>query len=162
MVTMNGRVALTRDGAISTTPNGTPVANCGAADNVLVNKDSGEKVAVFYELVAWREAAEILAGFKKGEVVDITGTLMPKPWTDKSGHQRISLQITLTSIAKYVKDSSASAASGTKPATGKPASAAASSKPATSAASATPAASAAAGKTASNFVQIPDDDELPF
>ena len=161
MVEITGRVALTRDGVISTTPNGTAVANCGAADNVLINK--GEKVAVFYELVAWEEIAEQLATFKKGEIVEITGRLLPKPWKDKSGQQRINLQVTLNSIKKYVKSDSATSTSAST-STSKTTSASPATKAAksTTKSAATPA-SATAPAPAQEFVQIPDDDDtLPF
>ena len=151
MTEIKGRWALTRDPAATVTPNGTAVANCGAADNILVNKATGEKVAVFYEIVAWKELSEVLASFKKGDVVEVEGLLFPKYWTDKQGHQRITLQVTLSSISKYEKSGNSA------------------SKPATSSTNSTASTTSNSKpdetkpeQHTNSFVDIPDDDELPF
>ena len=134
MFQIKGRFALTRDPILKTTPNGTVVANGGAADNY-TEKSSGEKIATFLELTAWKEAAEKLATFKKGEVVEIEGLFQRKPWIDKQGNSRDTFQVTVNTIEKYVKSEKTSAPTST---------------------SAAPAAPAAP-----QFVDMPDDD-LPF
>jgi single stranded DNA-binding protein len=146
MTKIIGRWALTRDPVKTTTKNGTPVANCGAADNIITSKN-GETTPVFFELVAWNELSETLATFKKGEIVEIEGYFLPRPWTDKQGVQRVSYQVTLNSISKYEKpaDSKTPSKSTENPST----------KP-TSEPAPEPAQTSA-------FVDIPDDDEdLPF
>jgi len=163
MTSIKGLWTLTRDAELSTTPNGTPVASTGAADNVIVNKSTGEKVAVFYELVGWRELAEQLAQYKKGDFVEVEGTLLPKQWQDKQGQKRITLQVTLRSISKYQKHDAKNAPAASTPAT-KAAASGSKPKTATSASASAPAKNTSEQAPAhSGFVDVPDDDdELPF
>lgn len=138
MFQIKGRFALTRDPILKTTPNGTVVANGGAADNY-TEKGSGEKITTFLELTAWKEVAEKLVSFKKGEIVEIEGYFQRKPWTDKNGNSRDTFQVTVNAVEKYVKSAPAPAPAPTP-----------ASKPSVSPAPQAP-----------QFVDIPDDD-LPF
>jgi single-strand DNA-binding protein len=71
--------------------------------NVAVNrfsKDTNEKKADFFPVVAWREKAEFVSrNFSKGQAIAVVGRLENREWTDKQNNKRISTEIIADEIS---------------------------------------------------------------
>ena len=71
--------------------------------NVAVNrfsKDTNEKKADFFPVVAWREKAEFVSrNFTKGQAIAVVGRLENREWTDKQNNKRISTEIIADEIS---------------------------------------------------------------
>lgn len=100
-VTIMGR--LCADPELRHTQNGIPVCSCRLA----VERDyltNGERVTDFFDVTAWRGAAEFISGyFGKGRMIAVEGRLQTRAWTDKSGSNRVSVEIVAESA--YFADS---------------------------------------------------------
>lgn len=65
-----------------------------AVDRDRVNKETGERDADFFDVVAWRGQADFIAKyFAKGDQVVADGRLQSRNWTDKDGNKRTSIEI---------------------------------------------------------------------
>ena len=54
----------------------------------------GERETDFFDVVAWRGTAEFICGyFGKGRTIALDGRLQTRAWTDREGHNRISVEI---------------------------------------------------------------------
>lgn len=75
---------LTRDPEMRHTQNGTAVASFSiAVDRDFKDKQSGEKVTDFVDIVAWRSTAEFVEKyFSKGRMAVVEGRLQIRDWTD--------------------------------------------------------------------------------
>ena len=75
---------LTRDPEMRHTQNGTAVASFSiAVDRDFKDKQSGEKVTDFVDIVAWRSTAEFVDKyFSKGRMAVVEGRLQIRDWTD--------------------------------------------------------------------------------
>ena len=87
------------------TQNGTPVASFRVAvDRDFRDKNSGERVTDWIDVVAWRQTAEFVSHyFRKGRMAVVEGRLQTSSWTDKNGNRRDSLQVVADNI--YFGDS---------------------------------------------------------
>ena len=96
---------LTRDPEMRHTQNGTAVASFSiAVDRDFKDKQSGEKVTDFVDIVAWRSTAEFVDKyFSKGRMAVVEGRLQIRDWTDKDGNKRRSAEVVADSI--YFGDS---------------------------------------------------------
>ena len=57
-------------------------------------KSGGEKETDWLDVVAWRNTAEFIQKyFAKGKQIVISGRLQTRPWTDKEGNKRKSVEI---------------------------------------------------------------------
>lgn len=75
---------LVRDVVFKETPNGTNVANF-----TIANETAFPRQTNFFNCVAWRKNAEFVDRyFKKGDLINITGSLTIKEWTDRNGVKR--------------------------------------------------------------------------
>lgn len=85
-VILQGR--LTRDPELRKTQNGTEVTNVGIA----VPRDytdQGNVQTDFFDVIAWRTTAEIVAKhFRKGDVIILTGRLQQREYTDRENNKR--------------------------------------------------------------------------
>lgn len=96
-VIIQGR--LTADPELRYTENDNiPVCNFSIACERPIRKDE-EKVADFFECVAWRTRAEFLErNFSKGDMIILTGRLFTENFTDKNGTKRTAVKIRVTEI----------------------------------------------------------------
>ena len=87
------------------TQNGTPVASFRiAVDRDFRDKNSGERVTDWIDVVAWRQTAEFVSHyFRKGRMAVVEGRLQTSSWTDKNGNRRDSLQVVADNV--YFGDS---------------------------------------------------------
>lgn len=90
-VTIMGR--LCADPELRRTQSGIPVCSCRLA----VDRDyltNGERETDFFDVVSWRGAAEFISGyFSKGRMIAVEGRLQTRAWTDRSGNNRVSVEI---------------------------------------------------------------------
>ena len=65
-----------------------------AVDRDRTNKETGERGADFFDVVAWRGSCDFLArNFAKGDQVVVDGRLQSRNWTDKDGNKRYTVEI---------------------------------------------------------------------
>lgn len=85
-VILQGR--LTRDPELRKTQNGTEVTNVGIAVPRDYS-DQGDVQTDFFDVIAWRTTAEIVAKhFRKGDVIILTGRLQQREYTDRENNKR--------------------------------------------------------------------------
>lgn len=65
-----------------------------AVDRDRVNKETGERDADFFDVVAWRGLADFLCKwFARGDQIVADGRLQSRNWTDKDGNKRTSIEV---------------------------------------------------------------------
>jgi single-strand DNA-binding protein len=84
-VVLAGR--LTKDPELKYTPNGVPVASFSlAVQRDYKNQQTGEYEADFFNCVAWRETAELMANsLKKGSFISVIGKLETRNFEGSDG-----------------------------------------------------------------------------
>lgn len=93
-VIITGR--LTGDPELKITPSGAHVTTFSVAVKRPMVKDKTD----FFECVAWRAQAEFICNyFKKGDGIEIIGTLTNREWTDKNGNKRKVTEIECDNVA---------------------------------------------------------------
>jgi single-strand DNA-binding protein len=98
---------LGRDPELNVTAEGTPVTKFSLA--VSRKTSNGEKETEWFNIVAWRQLAEICERYlHKGSKVYIEGRLTQRKYTDKEGVQRTSIEV----IANDMKMLDSKSASG--------------------------------------------------
>ena len=106
LVKLGGHLGI--DPEIRYLPKGDMVVNASlATSNDYKNRDSGEwikKPASWHNLVAFGKVAEELAGFAKGNKIQVEGKIMYEEWTDKSGNKRTATKIQIFKIEKQGAD----------------------------------------------------------
>ena len=84
------------------TPSGVPVASFGVATNKKWTDANGEQQekAVFFRVTTWRKQAEIANQYltKDSRVVVIGEVEEARPFTDRQGNNRASLEVTAQTI----------------------------------------------------------------
>ena len=97
-VFLQGR--LTKDVELRHTQNGVAVASFTVAvDRDFKDKTSGEKVADFINVVAWRNTGEFAARyFSKGRMAIVEGSLQMRNYTDKDGNKRAIAEVVADQI----------------------------------------------------------------
>ena len=148
---------LTRDPEMRHTQNGTAVASFSiAVDRDFKDKQSGEKVTDFVDIVAWRSTAEFVDKyFSKGRMAVVEGRLQMRDWTDKEGNKRRSAEVVADNV--YFGDSKRDGDGGSY---GAPGGYGFNQTPAPSAA---PVGGYGAPMGGDQFAELSDDDgELPF
>lgn len=94
-VRISGR--LTRDPEMRITTNSV-VANFSIAHSY--KQKSGDQKVNFFDIVAWRDIADkIVADFKKGEYIEITGYLEQQTWKNNEGEKRSKVVVVATEAA---------------------------------------------------------------
>lgn len=98
-----GRLA--RDPELRHTQSGTAVASLTlAVDRDFKDKNTGEKVTDWIDVVAWRNTAEFVCKyFAKGRMAVVEGRLQIRDWTDRDGNKRRSAEVVADNI--YFGDS---------------------------------------------------------
>jgi len=83
---------LGRDPELNVTPDGTPVTKFSLA--VSRKTSTGEKETEWFNIVAWRQLAEICERYlHKGSKVYIEGRLSQRKYTDREGVQRTAVEV---------------------------------------------------------------------
>ncbi|AWY06880.1 MAG: single-strand binding protein family protein [Caudoviricetes sp.] len=96
---------LSRDPELRHTQTGTPVASFTlAVDRDFKDKNTGERVTDWIDVVAWRGTGEFVSKyFSKGRMAVVEGRLQIREWTDKEGNKRRSAEVVAGSV--YFADS---------------------------------------------------------
>lgn len=85
-----------------------------ACERDFKDKQSGEKVTDFIDVVAWRQTAEFVNQyFDKGRMAIVEGRLQIRDWKDKDGNNRRSAEIVTDNV--YFGDSKSDAPHAGKP-----------------------------------------------
>ncbi len=143
---------LTRDPELRHTQTGTPVASFSlACDRDFKDKQTGEKLTDFIDVVVWRQTAEFVSRyFSKGRMAVVEGRLQIRDYTDRDGNKRRVAEIVAENV--YFGDSKRDSDSGysAPPAASSPSGFSSYTPPAPSAGS-------------DDFGDLTDDDgDLPF
>lgn len=103
-IRVSGRLVATPE--ITHTANGTPVLRCAIANNRYY-KPSGatewKKDTAFIEIETWRDLAEFMTGFTKGQEIEVAGRLTQDRWTDQEGNRRERWKVVALNVS--MKDS---------------------------------------------------------
>lgn len=87
------------------TPSGVPVASFSLAVNKTWTTQEGQRQdrTTWFRVTTWRKQAEIVSQYlTKGRRVLVVGEIEePRPWTDRDGNQRASLEVT-AQIVKFL------------------------------------------------------------
>ena len=96
---------LTRDPELRHTQSGVAVVSFSlAVDRDFKDKETGEKKADFFNVVAFRQTAEFAARYlTKGRLAAVSGRLQARDYTDREGHKRTAIEIVADNV--YFADS---------------------------------------------------------
>ena len=137
-VMLIGRLAA--DPELRRTQNDLAVTSFSVAVNRPYRKDQAQQAVDFIDVVAWRNQAEFVTKyFKKGSAIFVSGSLQVRPWKDKDGNNRRSVEVVADDI-QFVESKKDSCAAPAAPA-------------------GTPSFSTGA---TSEFEEMTGEDELPF
>jgi single-strand DNA-binding protein len=102
-ITLMGR--LTHTPELKHTASGTAYVNCSlAVERDFKDKQSGEKVTDFLDILAWSHTAEFICNyFAKGRMMVVSGRIQTDSYTDKNGNKRKSVKVVADSV--YFGDS---------------------------------------------------------
>ena len=94
---------LVADPELRQTQSGIPVCSIRiAVDRDFLN--SGNRETDFFDVVAWRSTAEFISRyFAKGRMIVVDGRLQTRPWTDRDGNKRVSVETVAENV--YFGDS---------------------------------------------------------
>lgn len=85
---------LVRDPEVRTTPGGASVATFRIAVQRKFKDQSGEKVSDFFDIVAWRQLADLCAKYlSKGKKIAVAGELQTRSYEAKDGSKRYITEI---------------------------------------------------------------------
>ena len=86
---------LVADPELRTTTSGVTVATVRlAVDRDFKNKQTGEKEADFFNVVAWRQTAEFVSRyFSKGRMAVVEGRLQSRSYTDRDNNKRTAVEV---------------------------------------------------------------------
>ena len=91
-ITMTGR--LVADPELRRTQSGVAVTSFRIANDRDFSSKEGEKETDFFDVVAWRSAAEFICKyFTKGRLITVDGRLQTRPWTGLDNNKRIAHEI---------------------------------------------------------------------
>ena len=105
---------LTATGRLTADPVLSSVGDSNSASFTLASdtraKDgNGEYITNFYRCTVWRRLAEIAVQYlHKGDKITISGDLCLRPYVDKQGNQRLSVQVNVSDIDLTAKTQSSS------------------------------------------------------
>lgn len=96
---------LGKDPELRHTQSGTPVASFSlAVDRDFKDKNTGERVTDWIDVVAWRQTGEFVSRyFTKGRMAVVEGRLQMRDWTDRDGNKRRSAEVVADNV--YFGDS---------------------------------------------------------
>ena len=85
---------LTKDPEVRTTPNGVTVCTFSIAVNRRGTNQAGERVADFFNIVAWRQLGELCGKYlAKGRKVSVVGEIQTRSYDAKDGSKRYITEI---------------------------------------------------------------------
>ena len=85
---------LTKDPEVRTTPNGVTVCTFSIAVNRRGTNQAGERVADFFNIVAWRQLGELCGKYlAKGRKVSVIGEIQTRSYDAKDGTKRYITEI---------------------------------------------------------------------
>lgn len=91
-IIMTGR--LVADPELHHTQTGVAVTSFRIANDRDFSSKAGEKETDFFDVVAWRSAAEFICKyFTKGRLITVVGRLQTRSWTDQEKNKRIAHEI---------------------------------------------------------------------
>lgn len=98
VISIMGRMA--RDPELRRTGSGKAVTSFSVAcERDFADKQTGKKEVDFIDCVAWGGTAEAVEKyFPKGRMVNLTGRLQIRDWTDKSGQKRRTAEILVGNV----------------------------------------------------------------
>lgn len=101
--TVQGR--LTADPEVRQTPTGKSVTSFSiACERDMKDPNTGERATDFFNCVAWNGLADTVGRyFRKGRMVNVTGRLENRSYTDKQGNKRTATEVKVASV--YFADS---------------------------------------------------------
>ncbi len=135
-VMLIGRLAA--DPELRRTQSDLAVTSFSVAVNRPYRKDQAQQAVDFIDVVAWRNQAEFVTKyFKKGSAIFVSGSLQVRPWKDKDGNNRRSVEVIADDIQFVDSKKDSGAAS-------------------------TPAAPSFSTGAPSDFEEMTGEDELPF
>ena len=140
---------MTADPELKQTTSGTSVCNFSIAYNRRPgrNAEQNQQTVDFFNIVSFGQTAEFISRyFKKGTPILVCGRLQTRKWNDQQGQVRTAVEV----VAEEATFVSAANQTGAAPAGG---------AGFTPEAYGTPSFNSTAGAT---FVEIPDDENLPF
>lgn len=139
-VVLMGR--LTADPELRTTTTGRSVSSFSIAVDRAYARSGEERQTDFINIVAWQQQAEFVCRyFKKGQMIALTGSLQTRSYEDKNGNKRIAYDVVANNFSfcgSKAESGSAASVDDDRP---------------------TPVYQTA---KASDFEEIPDDEDLPF
>ena len=151
---------LVADPELRHTQSGVAVASFRlAVDRDFKDRETGERKADFFNVVAWRQTGEFVSKyFQKGSLIAIEGSLQTRQYQDKNGNNRTAVEVVANNV-----NFAGSKSNGSNQGGGSYQNAAPSYQ---NAAPARPAAVEAAPSysagNADDFAVIDDSDDLPF
>lgn len=90
---------LTKDVERTETPSGVAVAKFSIAVNRNYKRVDGERIADYFNIVAWRGLADTCAKFlSKGKKVAVSGEIQNRSYEDKDGNKRYVTEIIASDI----------------------------------------------------------------
>ena len=96
-IAIHGRI--TRDPELKQTQSGVSVCNFTVAVDRNRTKQGEDKVADFFDCVAWRGLAEVISKhFTKGKEIVLDGEMHSRKWTDKDGNNRYSWEVQVNNV----------------------------------------------------------------
>jgi single-strand DNA-binding protein len=98
VICITGRIA--RDPELRRTGSGKAVTSFSVAcERDFADKQTGKKEVDFIDCVAWGGTAETIEKyFSKGRMINLTGRLQNRDWTDKNGQKRRAAEILVGSV----------------------------------------------------------------
>ncbi len=92
VVALVGRMVA--DPELKYTPSGVAVCTLRIAVDRRFKNESGERESDFFDVVAWRQAAEFAANYlSKGRLVSVSGRLQQRSWVQQDGQKRYKIEI---------------------------------------------------------------------
>lgn len=96
-IAIHGR--LTADPDLKTTQSGVSVCNFTVAVDRNYAKQGEEKLTDFFNVVAWRGLADIIArNFHKGKEIVVNGEMQCEKWVDDNGQNRSTWKLNASSV----------------------------------------------------------------
>ena len=90
---------LTADPELRTTPNGVSVTSFTNAVDRPFQRAGSERVADFFDVVAWRNEAEFITKFfHKGSMIVVSGKLQSRKWQDREGNNRTNWEVVADNV----------------------------------------------------------------
>ena len=91
---------ITKDPELAYTQSGVAVCRISIAMNRPYTSTNGERETDFIDVVTWRKSAEFVCKyFRKGDPIQVEGSIQSRRWQDNDGKNRISIEINATEVS---------------------------------------------------------------